>query len=389
MNKIKILKAKPENVRGIQNVYYKTWLATYPNKKYRITAEDIEYKFKDRSKKEEIGKRIAKIKKQSKNDLQLVAKEGNKIVGVCGVEKDASRNKLRSIYVLPTYQGHGIGKMFWNRVQRFFDPRKDIVVHVASYNKNAIAFYERCGFKDTKKRFTDERHKMRNGAIIPEMELIIKRKTDNNTTNKMKTSKEVIEYLKKNIDRKDYTTFFTAGSLPEKLIPQSDLDLFFVIRNDRVDQFFDRLTRIMKRFLGNDRSARYSLFRGPLKYKNQGLIHFIVYTEDANENTNMGDAFKSELNHVKKSLLKTADIVSGSELKHIIKAEDLKNEKLSKKHIDKMKMKYTILKTKGYIKFREWKKTKNGWRFTYTRKYASDWFKDYLIHYYKKNLERK
>jgi len=174
MSNIKILKAKPENVRRIQNVYYKTWLATYPNKKYKITAEDIKHMY--HSNKERMKKRADKIKGQSKNDLQLVAKDGIKIVGICGLEKDSKRNKLRSMYILPEYQGQGIGKMFWKRAQKFFDPKLDIIVQVASYNKNAIAFYEKRGFIDTKKRFTDERHKMRNGAMIPEMEMIIKRK---------------------------------------------------------------------------------------------------------------------------------------------------------------------------------------------------------------------
>ena len=57
----------------------------------------------------------------------------------------------------------------------FFDRDKDITVEVATFNKGAIAFYERLGFIDTGRRFAKERFKMPvSGALIPEMEMAIK-----------------------------------------------------------------------------------------------------------------------------------------------------------------------------------------------------------------------
>ncbi len=44
---IKIIDAVPEDGLGITNVFYKTWLATYPNKEKGVTVGDIEYSKKD------------------------------------------------------------------------------------------------------------------------------------------------------------------------------------------------------------------------------------------------------------------------------------------------------------------------------------------------------
>jgi hypothetical protein len=45
------------------------------------------------------------------------------------------------------------------------------VVEVATYNTNAIKFYERLGFVDTGKRISDPKLMMKSGAIIPVMEM--------------------------------------------------------------------------------------------------------------------------------------------------------------------------------------------------------------------------
>ena len=42
------------------------------------------------------------------------------------------------------------------------------------------------------------------------------------------TSKEVINYLKDNLKKENIASVFIGGSLPEKLIPESDLDIFII-----------------------------------------------------------------------------------------------------------------------------------------------------------------
>ena len=82
-------------------------------------------------------------------------------------------NELITLYVLPEYQGKGIGTKLWNEVSRICDPTKDTIVHVVIYNRQAIDFYKKCGFVDTGKRFTNEQIYKRRNITLPEMEMVI------------------------------------------------------------------------------------------------------------------------------------------------------------------------------------------------------------------------
>ncbi len=169
--KIKIENAKPEDVRGIAEVFYKTWLATYPNEEYGITVADVEDNYKDSFTAETLEKRRKQILEMPSNTKYVSAKDGDTVVGICRAIKHEDRNQLQAIYVLPEYQGKGIGHALWLEAEKFFDPMKETFVQVATYNKKAIAFYEKLGFKDNGKRFSDERFRFKSGNIIPEMEM--------------------------------------------------------------------------------------------------------------------------------------------------------------------------------------------------------------------------
>jgi len=160
---IKIFSAKPYDVMGMQEVFYNTWLNTYPNKEFNITLEDLKYRYRDIFSETTLEKRKKMILEKNDTELCLVAKNKDKVVGVCYLEKDDKINQLRAIYILPEYQRQGIGNRFWSEMQSFLDMERDIVVDVVVYNKNAIKFYSKLGFVDTGERFSEERFKMRNG----------------------------------------------------------------------------------------------------------------------------------------------------------------------------------------------------------------------------------
>ena len=171
---IEIIKAKLEDAEGIQEVQYYTWLKTYPNEKLGIVKEDIEERFKDRLSEEKLAKRREEILHPISGAM-FVAKENGRVIGFCKTGLLEGNNEIQAIYVLPEYQGKGIGKILWNEAQKSLNPQKNTVVHVATYNENAIAFYKKLGFGDTGKRWEDEKFRMkRNGAAIPEMEVIRK-----------------------------------------------------------------------------------------------------------------------------------------------------------------------------------------------------------------------
>ncbi len=172
-----ISKPVADDIEEIQNLLFETWLVTYPNKEVGITKEDIEEKFLHRLDTEEINRIKENITLDVPNRLHLIAKDGKKIIGVCRAFVREKHNQLQAIYVLPGYQGRGIGRMFWQECLSFFDPMKDTIVEVAIYNKNAIVFYEKLGFTDTGVRLTDEHHRMPvSKVIIPEMRMVLKAK---------------------------------------------------------------------------------------------------------------------------------------------------------------------------------------------------------------------
>lgn len=174
MNAVNVLDAIPEDAKAITNVYYKTWLETYPNNQLGITRDDIEESYKDSFSEENIIKAEKRIQELPSNVKSLVAKVNGLIVGVATMVINKSNNQLKTIYVLPEYQGHGIGKKLWEEARRFCDPTKDIIVQVATYNKNTIEFYKKLGFVDTGKRFTDDKFTFKSGTKLPEMEMVIK-----------------------------------------------------------------------------------------------------------------------------------------------------------------------------------------------------------------------
>ena len=81
------------------------------------------------------------------------------------------KNQLQMIYVLPEYQGKGIGKLLWNEVKKYLDKTKETYVELVTYNENAIKFYQKLGVVDTGKRFLEERFRMKSGNILPQMEM--------------------------------------------------------------------------------------------------------------------------------------------------------------------------------------------------------------------------
>jgi len=173
----KIRDITPDDILALHNVYLATWLATYPNQEFNITKEDIEYKYEQALSPEKLEERKNRITQIGKNQTMLLIEHNNRVVGLCNAINKEEYNELQAIYILPEYQGLGLGRAIWEEAKNIFDLQKDIVVHVASYNDKAINFYKKLGFASTGKIFFDERFKMRNGAMIPELEMIIKRQS--------------------------------------------------------------------------------------------------------------------------------------------------------------------------------------------------------------------
>ncbi len=169
-----IRNAIPCDARVISSIFFRAWLQTYPNKEVGITEEDVLILFKEKLTDEGMKKREEHIRNLPANQKYFVAEIEDRVVGLCLLIKREEYDQLQAIYVDPEYQGRGVGNALFTALLPYID--KDLIVHVATYNERAIQFYEKLGFIDTGKRFTEERHRMpQSGVIIPEMEMILKK----------------------------------------------------------------------------------------------------------------------------------------------------------------------------------------------------------------------
>jgi ribosomal protein S18 acetylase RimI-like enzyme len=168
-------KPTANNVEEIYTLYHKTWLATYPNEALGITHEDICAYIPERISTDDKKRLEGRYNNISDNIFILVAIVNEKIVGVCSGEKNDEKTHLRSLYILPEFQGKGIGFALWEQFKAWAGTEKLITVHVATYNTNAINFYASVGFVDTGKRFVEERFIFKSGAQMPEMEMVLEK----------------------------------------------------------------------------------------------------------------------------------------------------------------------------------------------------------------------
>jgi ribosomal protein S18 acetylase RimI-like enzyme len=170
--------AEPEDAEPINRVLHAAWLATYPNEELGVTVDDIEDSFKDTFTEERIARGQERLRNLPENDHRLVAFVDGRMVGVSRLIREEKANHLQTLYVHPDFQGKGIGTALWEEMKKSLDPAKDTVLEVATYNQQAIGFYERLGFRDTGERLLDERFRMKSGSIIPELRMVLAGRTD-------------------------------------------------------------------------------------------------------------------------------------------------------------------------------------------------------------------
>ncbi|MFK7779610.1 MAG: GNAT family N-acetyltransferase [Candidatus Gracilibacteria bacterium] len=169
-----IHKAKPEDAVFISKINSMTWLSTYKSDEYGIN-ENI---FKENQTSEKDKDKF--IKRKNKEILDnpgsyFLVRDKNKVIGYASgkLHKEKQFNEFFAIYILPEYQGMGIGKKLANKVFAYLGNKKNIIVEVIGYNKNAILFYENLGFKFNKKL---EDFEIIDGIWVPEIQMIKKGK---------------------------------------------------------------------------------------------------------------------------------------------------------------------------------------------------------------------
>ena len=107
---IEIVPATPDDILGLREVQYATQMATYPNEEHGVTSDDIQANLEGIFDEESIRARGERLKGITPVERVLVAKSGDRVVGFATAHRGEKENDLDSIYVLPEFQGRGVGK---------------------------------------------------------------------------------------------------------------------------------------------------------------------------------------------------------------------------------------------------------------------------------------
>ncbi|MCC7004897.1 GNAT family N-acetyltransferase [Candidatus Nomurabacteria bacterium] len=152
---ITISKPIPEDSKGIHEVMKTSWYATYPNTKIGITKEDGDVSYTPEVEKKQIEVLNHRAENPKDDDISLVAKFEEKVLGYIRLKLYGDNTELISLYVHPDYFGNGIGTDLWKEALKFIPKEKPVFVEVADYTK-AVEFYKKVGFVDTGERYSKD-----------------------------------------------------------------------------------------------------------------------------------------------------------------------------------------------------------------------------------------
>ena len=148
---ISIRKATLDDILTIQQIAHTTW---YPTFEDILSQEQIQYMLEMMYSRESLTEQI-EIKKHN----FYLAEENNIALGFISVEfhyQKQSTAKIHKIYILPSAQGKGIGKLLMQKAESLAKEsnQNTISLNVNRFNK-ALNFYENLGYKIVKSEDID------------------------------------------------------------------------------------------------------------------------------------------------------------------------------------------------------------------------------------------
>lgn len=145
---------------GLIDVQVTTWADTYENIERGVTKEMIFDHFNKKFTEEKKLERFKSLKDPKRKNW--VAKDNEKIIAWLGCSKDFEKQSGSfAIYVLPEYQGQGIGRRMLKKGFKWLSDTKYIEIGVIEYNPKAIELYKSLGFE-----FTGEKEDFRVGEFV-------------------------------------------------------------------------------------------------------------------------------------------------------------------------------------------------------------------------------
>lgn len=137
-----IEKATTEDIKTIQAIAKETWPVTFGE---ILSESQIDYMLEMMYSTEAIMRQMT-----AQNHVFFLAIESSKPVGYLSVEanyKGQSKTKIHKIYILPSAQGKGIGKLLIEKATQVAKERQNLWLSLnVNRNNVAVKFYETVGF---------------------------------------------------------------------------------------------------------------------------------------------------------------------------------------------------------------------------------------------------
>lgn len=131
--------AAATDIPAVRALLEETWHATYDALLGREVVTDITRRWH--------AEEVLAAEIGRSGQVFLVADVDGQIAGTASAKLDAAAGvDLNRLYILPHYQGRGLGKALLDAVLAAFPAARVVSLEVHSNNTPAIAFYERAGF---------------------------------------------------------------------------------------------------------------------------------------------------------------------------------------------------------------------------------------------------
>lgn len=170
-----IQKATLHDAPELFEIQRQATLDAYPNESMGITRQDVQLRLEGKNG-QLIPEGIERWKREitSARPVHMVwtAQAQNKIVGfVVAKITQAGQHRVESLYVLPEFQGRGVGRSLIQQALDWHGQYVDIYLNVLAYNHRARALYKKLGFQPTDREMQDEVAKQHNLRPLPRIEM--------------------------------------------------------------------------------------------------------------------------------------------------------------------------------------------------------------------------
>ena len=120
------------------------YAAVYPNEKYGLEPEHFSPEIFQTP---DTLAYFAKTLTNSDNQLSVIARDGNEIVGTISIERLDSHYEIHAFYVAINRQGQGIGRQLLAQALKFVTDNLPVRVEVAETNVRSLDMYKHLGFQ--------------------------------------------------------------------------------------------------------------------------------------------------------------------------------------------------------------------------------------------------